>query len=218
MAKKLDIDWPELPLAFDASFGEESCYLDRETGTVVTVTEDIRAAADHEDHAEGFDPQLLEAVRAIDGGSERYLPIPDQESREGYRDMEEFIATVRDPRLAELLEVAIAGRGAFRRFKDVLAGSRVSASAGSPGAIAGSTSASSTGSPLKGSPRPARPRRLWLLRRLSRNVQPRPTSSRSSPCSASTSARGGSQPSAKPSTVPGRDSASRSSMRSKRGT
>jgi hypothetical protein len=120
---KLNIDWPELQFAFDSTFGEVSCYLDRETGTVVTVTEDIRAAADDEDDAEGFDPQLLEAVRAIDGGSERYLPIPDQDSREGYRDMEEFIATVRDPRLAELLEVAIAGRGAFRRFKDVLAGS-----------------------------------------------------------------------------------------------
>ncbi len=123
MAKKLDIDWPELQFAFDSSFGEVSCYLDRETGTVITVTEDIRAAADDEDDAGGFDPQLLEAVRAIDGGSERYLPIPDQDSREGYRDMEEFIATVRDRRLAELLEVAIAGRGAFRRFKDVLAGS-----------------------------------------------------------------------------------------------
>jgi hypothetical protein len=123
VAKKLDIDWPELQFASDSSFGEASCYLDRETGTVVTVTEDIRAAADHEEHAEGFDPQLLEAVRAIDGGSERYLPIPDQDSREGHRDMEKFIGTVRDQRLAELLEVAIAGRGAFRRFKDVLAGS-----------------------------------------------------------------------------------------------
>jgi hypothetical protein len=120
---KLNIDWPELQFAFDSSFGEVSCYLDRETGTVVTVTEDIRAAADDEDEAAGFDSQLLEVVRAIDDGSERYLPIPGQDGREGYRDMEEFIATVRNRRLVELLEVAIAGRGAFRRFKDVLAGS-----------------------------------------------------------------------------------------------
>jgi len=34
--------------------------------------------------------------------------------------MEDFIATVEDEHLAELLEVAINGRGAFRRFKDVL--------------------------------------------------------------------------------------------------
>ncbi len=34
--------------------------------------------------------------------------------------MERFIDTLTDPGLAELLTVAISGRGAFRRFKDVL--------------------------------------------------------------------------------------------------
>src|SRR5579863_6042416 len=42
-------------------------------------------------------------------------------SRDGYRDMERFIGTVRDPGRADRLEIAISGRGAFRRFKDVLA-------------------------------------------------------------------------------------------------
>ena len=35
--------------------------------------------------------------------------------------MELFIETVRDPGRADRLEIAISGRGAFRRFKDVLA-------------------------------------------------------------------------------------------------
>jgi predicted nucleotidyltransferase len=47
----------------------------------------------------------------------RIEPIP---SREAYRDMEDFIDRVRDPRARDLLERAIAGRGAFRRFKDAL--------------------------------------------------------------------------------------------------
>ncbi|MGH9316937.1 MAG: UPF0158 family protein, partial [Thermoanaerobaculia bacterium] len=34
--------------------------------------------------------------------------------------MAEFAGTVRDARLRDLLEVALDGRGAFRRFKDVL--------------------------------------------------------------------------------------------------
>ena len=34
--------------------------------------------------------------------------------------MEDFIRRVRDPRARDLLERAIAGRGAFRRFKDTL--------------------------------------------------------------------------------------------------
>ena len=42
------------------------------------------------------------------------------ESHEGYRDMQAFIATVYNEHLAELLEFAINGNGAFRRFKDVL--------------------------------------------------------------------------------------------------
>jgi len=37
-------------------------------------------------------------------------------------DMQAFIETVASPRLEERLCPAIRGRGAFRRFKDVLAG------------------------------------------------------------------------------------------------
>ena len=42
-------------------------------------------------------------------------------SREAYRDMELFLASVDDPGRADCLAIAIEGRGAFRRFKDVLA-------------------------------------------------------------------------------------------------
>jgi len=38
----------------------------------------------------------------------------------GYGDMEDFVACVRDVRARDLLERAIVGRGAFRRFKDAL--------------------------------------------------------------------------------------------------
>src|SRR5688572_26306224 len=41
-------------------------------------------------------------------------------SHEGYADMEDFIARVREPRARDLLERAVSGRGAFRRFKDTL--------------------------------------------------------------------------------------------------
>jgi hypothetical protein len=52
---------------------------------------------------------------------ERWLAVDGAGSREGYRDMELFIASVEDPGRAERLAVAIGGRGAFRRFKDELA-------------------------------------------------------------------------------------------------
>lgn len=52
---------------------------------------------------------------------ERWLPVHREGSREAYRDMESFIASVEDPGRAERLARAIKGRGAFRRFKDELA-------------------------------------------------------------------------------------------------
>ena len=51
---------------------------------------------------------------------ERWLAVHGEGSREGYRDMELFIASVEDPGRAERLAIAIRGRGAFRRFKDEL--------------------------------------------------------------------------------------------------
>jgi len=48
------------------------------------------------------------------------LAIPNAESHEGYQDMEDFIETVNEMNLKEKLNIAISGKGAFRRFKDVL--------------------------------------------------------------------------------------------------
>jgi len=46
--------------------------------------------------------------------------IEPVDSAEGYADMEDFAERVPDPRARDLLLRAIAGRGAFRRFKDTL--------------------------------------------------------------------------------------------------
>ncbi|MEV7360602.1 UPF0158 family protein [Kitasatospora sp. NPDC091276] len=56
-----------------------------------------------------------------DEDPERWLPVWCEGSRDGYRDMELFIATIGDADFADRLKIAISGRGAFRRFKDVLA-------------------------------------------------------------------------------------------------
>jgi len=53
-------------------------------------------------------------------GEDGWREIGSVASHEGYRDMAEFVAGVHHRRAAELLDRAIAGRGAFRRFKDTL--------------------------------------------------------------------------------------------------
>ncbi len=52
----------------------------------------------------------------------RWLEVTQLGSHEAWQDMSEFIGQVEDGELAERLDRAIRGRGAFHRFKDILAG------------------------------------------------------------------------------------------------
>jgi hypothetical protein len=92
-----------LAMALEDHSSEGGWWIDAGTG-------EIWYWRDFEDDDREFDPAERADARRID-------PLP---SREGYRDMEDFIARVPDRRPADLLERAIAGRGAFRRFKDAL--------------------------------------------------------------------------------------------------
>lgn len=82
--------------------------VDLETGEVwPTPAVDYAQEIGEEDEDESDDP-------------DKWLWVDCEGSRDGYRDMELYIGTVRDPGRADRLEIAISGRGAFRRFKDVL--------------------------------------------------------------------------------------------------
>ncbi len=51
-----------------------------------------------------------------------FVPIPKEESLESYRRMERFVEDVNEADVRERLAIVIQGKGAFRRFKDVLPG------------------------------------------------------------------------------------------------
>jgi hypothetical protein len=104
MPKRLPIDLELVRVALDDRDGDGRWFLDGETGEVLHLNE-----SDDDDLAD-----------RIEEGGERYVVIPYQGSTAGYRDMVEFINSVNDNRLRALLDVAINGKGAFRRFKDVL--------------------------------------------------------------------------------------------------
>ena len=139
--RQLKIDLSELELAYDSGSEMISYYLDLETGEVISVSDEERGLLEsiyesyYDDQSETVDwvsafekehvpdwqrepLQIADRVEADCG--DRFISIPAESSREGYRDMEAFIATVRNQRLQERLERAISGRGAFRYFKDVL--------------------------------------------------------------------------------------------------
>lgn len=88
--------------------------------------DELCAALD--DHTDGttwwIDPATGEVRPVLDavapGAPEEWRHIRPTESYQSYRDMSEFVAAVHHRRAADLLDRAIAGRGAFRRFKDTL--------------------------------------------------------------------------------------------------
>ena len=106
--KTLKIGLDELCDAMENSSYEVEYYLDLGTGEILFVSEDMD------------DVETVKMKNQIEEELGRYELIPKVESFGGYRDMQAFIATVENEHLAELLEVAINGKGAFRRFKDVL--------------------------------------------------------------------------------------------------
>ena len=67
---------------------------------------------------------MLAAARISLDSAGRYLYIPTfdrYEARaEEYRDMSVFVATVEEPRLRKRLSDPVEGRGAFRRFREIL--------------------------------------------------------------------------------------------------
>ena len=135
--RHLSINFHDLEGAFETNSPEMHHYLDRETGEVLMVTDDFRHELERlweeaapEEKLEDLlrkselpdwqKKALAEAERVEEGYGTRIMRVPEPEARMDLRDIEAFITTVTEPRLREELQRATRGRGAFRRFREVL--------------------------------------------------------------------------------------------------
>jgi len=121
--KKLKVDVEDIAMIMDNHDRVASYYLDTETGEVVSIPEEVMSALEGGESCEGlpaWEIDLLPQAKEILAGSDRYEEIPIRFSHEGYRIMADFADGVKDPRIKRELEIALDGKGAFRRFKNVL--------------------------------------------------------------------------------------------------
>src|SRR4051812_45799830 len=102
--RSVPVDWEALEDAFENNAPEVHSYLHLQTGEVLRIVDGVA------------DPQMHARIAA----DSNYLRIDPVSSREQYRWMERYIPMVEDPELQAKLGQAIDGKGAFRRFKDVL--------------------------------------------------------------------------------------------------
>ena len=63
-----------------------------------------------------------DAALDLDADPDRWLQLFCEGSRAGWEDMAAYAAAVADPHVREQLERAIEGKGAYRRFRDLIAG------------------------------------------------------------------------------------------------
>lgn len=98
----MHIDVGDVMFAMEDHSGVAEHFLDTKTGEIVSDLEPDDAKKIH--------------------GSDYYVCIEPTNSSESYRKMEEFLEFIDDDEdLKEKLMIALNGKGAFRRFKDVLA-------------------------------------------------------------------------------------------------
>lgn len=104
--KHSKVNWESVEIAFERNSPELQSYIDRESGEVLVIVD-----GHNEDE---------ELRRHILEDTERFIKIEPAASKEQYRWMERFVASVQEPQLRDHLLLSIDGKGAFRRFKDAL--------------------------------------------------------------------------------------------------
>jgi hypothetical protein len=102
----ITVNWSDLEIAFERNSPDQESFLDLENGDLLSIVDG--------------EPDAAARRARVSGTPDRYLRVDPASSREQYRWMERFVSSVSDPPLRERLLIAIDGKGAFRRFKDVL--------------------------------------------------------------------------------------------------
>ncbi|MDO8501417.1 MAG: UPF0158 family protein [Gemmatimonadaceae bacterium] len=103
----------------DVQSDQMTSYLHRPTGRVLWVSEEALGAAD-EDDENSVEPEELADARAILGGGDEYLALPDRFEIDEYRMMEGFATEIEDSHRRDETLASLRGAKAFRRFKDTV--------------------------------------------------------------------------------------------------
>ncbi len=105
-SRQVPIHWDELEISVERNSPNTESFLDLTTGQVVTIV--------------AGEPEAALKRQQVAEQIESFVRVEPASSREQYRWMERFVASVLDDALRERLIISIDGKGAFRRFKDVL--------------------------------------------------------------------------------------------------
>ncbi len=105
-ARRISIDWEALEIAVERNSPDTDSFLETSSGQVIVIV--------------AGDPEAAQLKARVAANITGYLRVEPASSREQYRWMERFVSSVAEEPLRHRLVISIDGKGAFRRFKDVL--------------------------------------------------------------------------------------------------
>lgn len=142
MQEQPEYDFDEIQKAMEDTERDAFDYfLDRKTGEVIVLSEEIieqaRRILDeaYDEDVDNYEDVEVDQVPDVPDWAEdevelaldiflldrqRYARIPERTAEQAYAAMKEFSSTVEDEELRTLLQQGLDGKGAFRKFKDLL--------------------------------------------------------------------------------------------------
>lgn len=116
----LPVKLQDVLIALEPMGDEWYAYIHRHTGELITFSEEeMRLAEEDDPQAPEWQLAQLPDVRKVLASND-YVELPDAFAFDEYHVMERFCWQQDDAERREELLSAIRGRGAFRRFKDVV--------------------------------------------------------------------------------------------------
>lgn len=108
--------------AMDMTSDTMTHYLNKKTGEVIPISEEEMNAAENEESFEDFPEWQQDSIKTAQDilATNDYISLPSQFDIHEYDMMERFCLSVKDEKISDDLYGAIKGRGAFRRFKDMI--------------------------------------------------------------------------------------------------
>jgi len=106
----------------DLMSDEATAYINRKTGELITLTDEVLALAEDPDQAREaaeWQKELLPKAQEVIA-SQDFIPLPEKFEIHEWAMMERFAESLPDAAVSDELDEALHGRGAFRRFKDAV--------------------------------------------------------------------------------------------------
>lgn len=114
----------EIIQAIELAHDEYRAYLNKNTGEVVTLSDDELEAAEEgkplDKLPEWQKESIIIAQEIFEDENDNFILLPSKYEIHEYRIMEQFCLSIEDTELRENMYYSIKGKGAFRYFRDNL--------------------------------------------------------------------------------------------------